>query len=156
MSISSYFDYPSQPDDDSENQLIFLVDWNDEDWDRLLAHMEIQRFRTGDLVIRVTDQDRALYIVAEGRLEVVTSKGRSIAVIEAGSVVGEQVFLDGQFRSANVKALTNGDLLRLSLNAFELFATKEPDLARRFLFDLGRILSLRLRDTTALALKTRW
>jgi CRP-like cAMP-binding protein len=50
-----------------------------------------------------------------------------------------------------VRALTDGELRSLTPEAFEVLAAREPDLARRVLLDLGRILSLRLRATSALA-----
>jgi CRP/FNR family cyclic AMP-dependent transcriptional regulator len=137
---------------DPASALVFLADWDDHDWDKLLAHTEIRRFRAGEMVIRAGESDRTLYIVAEGRLEVLLGDAgvRRIAIIETGSVVGEQVFLDGQPRSASVRALTDVKILRLSVEAFEVFAAHEPQLGLAFLFDLARILSLRLRQTTAL------
>jgi CRP-like cAMP-binding protein len=137
---------------DPASALVFLAAWNDHDWEKLLAHTEILHFRAGEMVIQAGESDRTLYIVAQGRLEVLLgdARVRRIATIETGSVVGEQVFLDGQPRSASVRALTDGKILRLSLEAFEIFAAHEPHLGMAFLFDLARILSLRLRQTTAL------
>jgi len=75
---------------------------------------------------------------------------RRLTTVDAGSVIGEQAFLDGRPRSATIRAVTDCELLRLSFEAFEVLAAREPDLARSILFDLGRILSIRLRRTSAL------
>jgi CRP-like cAMP-binding protein len=72
-----------------------------------------------------------------------------MVVIEQGSVFGEQSFFDGC--PATVRALSDGELRSLTPEAFEVLAAREPDLARMILLDLGRILSLRLRSTSALA-----
>ncbi|MCA1671302.1 MAG: cyclic nucleotide-binding domain-containing protein [Actinobacteria bacterium] len=66
-----------------------------------------------------------------------------------GSVFGELSFFDGRPRSALVRAVTDGQLLRLSFDAFEVLSAKEPVLARSVLLDLGRILAARLRSTQA-------
>ncbi|MFD0575697.1 hypothetical protein [Dactylosporangium darangshiense] len=42
-------------------------------------------------------------------------------------------------------------MLRLSLDRFEVLAGKDPALARRLLFDLARVLALRLADLRRLA-----
>jgi len=50
------------------------------------------------------------------------------------------------FVGSSVRARTDGEIRRLTLPAFEVLAAKEPALARVVLFDLARILSLRLRQ----------
>ena len=66
----------------------------------------------------------------------------------AGSVIGEQSFFDSEPRSANVWAVTDGELLCLTQERFHELAKAEPVLTRDLLFALGRILSLRLRNTS--------
>jgi CRP-like cAMP-binding protein len=66
-----------------------------------------------------------------------------------GSVLGEIAFFDGKPRSASVRALTDTELLRLSADAFEVLSTRHPDVGRKILLDLGRVLALRLRHTEA-------
>ena len=68
--------------------------------------------------------------------------------IEPGAVIGELSFFDGGVRSAGVRAVTDCELFRLSLESFEELAARDPVLARMVLFDLGRILSLRLRHSS--------
>jgi CRP/FNR family cyclic AMP-dependent transcriptional regulator len=145
--VASLFNY-SADDGPAVATERFLGDWPDEAWDRLLEFTEVRRFRQGELVIRAGDRDRSLFIVAEGALAVLGPKGKAIATIEEGSVVGEQVFADGQERSADVRALTAAVLLRIGMTNFESFAASEPELARAFLFDIARVLSMRLRTAT--------
>ena len=135
---------------------MLLPDWDDSHWDKLLAHTDRQFGNAGEVVIGSREADRTLYILIDGQLEVLSPQGHSIASIDARSVIGEQLFLDGLPRSADVVAVTDVALSRLSLTAFDAFAAEEPELGRDFLFDLARILSLRLRDTTELALRFRW
>jgi CRP-like cAMP-binding protein len=155
VDFQSFFDYPGETGADDARQLVFLPNLSPEGWGKLLARTGAQRFRAGDVVVRAGETHPALYIVATGSLEVVgdarRGRERRVAVIEQGSVFGEQSFFDGLPRSATVRALTDGELRSLTRDAFEVLAAREPDLARMILLDLGRILSLRLRATSALA-----
>jgi CRP-like cAMP-binding protein len=61
-------------------------------------------------------------------------------------VIGEQAFLDGKPRSATLRAITDGEMLSVSLEAFQILAAHEPELARDMLLDLARTLSVKLRQ----------
>lgn len=150
MDISSYFAYPNESAPEDSAALLFLDQQSDADWAILLGFMETERFKAGEVVLRVGEQDRSLYVVTAGSLEVLVPQGsqglRRATLIETGSVVGEQSFVDGKARSATVRALSDGELLRLSFESFEVLSARYPALARDMLFDLARILSLRLRQ----------
>lgn len=72
---------------------------------------------------------------------------------EEGAVIGEQAFLEGKPRSANIKVLTDGEMLSLSYHSFESLVVHEPVLARDVLFDLARLLSVKLRQANILIAK---
>ena len=141
---------PSAP---APGDWLLLPGWSDADWNKLLDCARPQPFRASEVVIQRGATDRALYFVVAGSLDVGITQVDGVSIlplakIGAGSVVGEQSFFDGQPRSANVWAVTDGELLRLTQEKFhELFAA-EPTLVRDLLFALGRILSLRLRNTS--------
>ena len=154
MDFTSFFDYPNLDSSERQEEMVFLPDRSEGDWAKLLTFTETRRFRSGEVVIRLGETDRALYLLTEGSLDVlIPYRGdqslRRFATVDAGSVIGEQAFLDGKPRSATVQATTHCELLRLSFDAFEVLAAREPELARAILFDLGRILSIRLRRTSA-------
>jgi CRP-like cAMP-binding protein len=132
---------------------LHLPDWREAEWRALLAETSPRPFKGSEVVIQHGVPDRSLYFVAAGTLEVGVTyiDGLSmspIARIGAGSVIGEQSFFDSQPRSANVWAVSDGELLCLTPEKFEHFAKVQPALASDLLFALGRILSLRLRNTT--------
>jgi len=152
VDLSSFFEYPNLALCESAGDLVFLADSSEEDWQKLLAHTDVRRFRAGEEVIRAGDTDRALYIVTKGVLEVFLplagGASRRFKSIEAPSVIGELSFVDGGPRSTTLRAVSDGELLRLSLESFDVLAAREPELARAVLFDVARILSQRLRTTT--------
>jgi CRP/FNR family cyclic AMP-dependent transcriptional regulator len=146
--FSSYFAYPGT--EAARDDFVFLPDRSKEDWERLVDHSEVLLFRTGDLVIRAGEKDRALYIVVEGTLEILLHDERGAehryGVIDPRSVTGEMAFLDGRPRAATIRALTDGELLRISFESYEALAARYPELGRAILLDLGRILAARLRQ----------
>lgn len=155
MNPSPYAGYSSPTWNNYADDLVFLPDLNEGDWGKVLAYMDTRPFRRGETIIAINEVDRSLYLVTEGSLEVLIPSNngmgmRSISNIEAGSVIGEQAFLDGKPRSAMIRATSDGEVLRLTMPAFQALATRETVLAQAILFDLGRILSVRLRQTNAL------
>lgn len=145
----SFFDYPNEPPASSGNEGVLLADASDEEWATLLAHTRNRRFSPGDAIVTAGASDQSLYLVLEGQLDVLAERGRRgyrrIASVGAGSVIGELSFFDGGGRSALVRAVTPAVLAEMSRSEFDALAAASPDLARRLLFDLGRILAQRLR-----------
>lgn len=135
-------------------EVMLLPKWDAGKWHALFAHASSHAYKAGDLVIHRGHKDRQLYFLVSGALEITLSSGDNmdwglVAKIKPGSVIGEQSFFDSKPRSADVRAVEDSELLSLSVDAFQSFAEREPVLARDVLFALGRILSTRLRNTTA-------
>jgi CRP/FNR family transcriptional regulator, cyclic AMP receptor protein len=145
----SFFDYPNQSPATAGNVDMLLADATDEEWATLLEHTRYRRFDPGEVIMTAGVRDQSLYLVLEGVLEVMAPHGRRryrrIASVGAGSVIGELSFFDGGARSAMVRAATQAVLAELSRAGFDALAVASPVLARRLLFDLGRILAQRLR-----------
>lgn len=135
MDTSSFFNYPTLGGPAPAR--------GEPQWDAVLAHAQTRRFRRSEIVIAAGEADRSLYVLTDGRLEVVEGSPR--APIAAPAVVGEAAFFDGRPRAVGLRALTDGEILRLGYDAFEALAARDPLVARAFLIDLGRILSERLR-----------
>ena len=135
------------------DDLVHLPRWGEAEWRKLFAHTQPQQARASEFVIQRGAEDRSLCFVAAGALEVGTTyvDGMSLstlAKIVAGSVVGEQSFFDGMPRSANVWVMNDATLLKLPFDQYEAFAREEPELTMDLVFALGRVLSVRLRNTT--------
>lgn len=138
MDTTGFFQYPS------ESALPgglpgFLDQSGEDDWATLLDHTDTRLFRPGEVVLAAGEPDRALYLLVDGWLKAPSG------VIHPITTVGEAAFLDGRPRAVTVRALTDGELLRLSYDAFEALAARDPGLGREILLDVGRILSARLR-----------
>ena len=137
----------------SGSDTLVLPDWRIDDWRKLLAGTTVRPFRTSDVVIQRGAQERVLYFIASGTLEVGVTMFDGVSICQLArigpvSVIGEQSFFDSQPRSANVWASTDGILLRWDYEAFKRFGAQEPQLARDVIFAVARVLSTRLRMTT--------
>jgi SulP family sulfate permease len=110
-------------------------------------------FGKGEVVIRQGDEDRSLFIVAQGTTTVrVTVEGTSrqirLVSYSRGTVFGEMALLDRQPRSATVTADEEVVCYALSEDAFNALVKEHPRLAVQLLANLARELSIRLRHAT--------
>jgi CRP-like cAMP-binding protein len=157
--VAAFFDYgagrprsagvSAGPPDGPEQELVLLADLGPADWERLVSMMTRRRYGAGDVVIAAGERDQSLAVVASGAVEVLVGEGRRARRVRAqgpGSVLGEVAFFDGRPRSATVRAVEPSEVLTLDAEAFEILAARHPDLGRRLLLDLGRILAVRLRQ----------
>lgn len=152
------FDYPVHSEAASTagstpSAFTFLEGLSPESWKKILAHAEIIHLNVGDVIIEDGAQDDSFYILSAGEVEAVVVKGRKevvVARIPQGSVFGEIAFFAGAPRSATIRAKTSGTAVRITRENFDRLTSWEPALARAILFDLGKILALRLRWTTQL------
>lgn len=139
MDTTGFFHYPTEGGVDLPQGLPgFLAQRGEDDWSSLLAHTDTRLFRPGELVLKAGERDRALYLLVDGWLKAPSG------VIHPITTVGEAAFLDGRPRAVSVRALTDGEVLRLSYDAFEALAARDASLGREILLDIGRILSARL------------
>lgn len=88
-----------------------------------------------------------MYLLATGRLDVFKTDAAGIEVplgrVLPGEVVGEMALLDGESRSATVRAARDATLLRISRAATEELSKRSP----AALLALCRLLATRLRRT---------
>jgi CRP-like cAMP-binding protein len=155
----SFFQPPEHRDEPRHDEWVFLAQGTPEDWEKLVSYTEHMRFNKDETVIRNGETDRALYFVTAGRLDLMVPQPsgaeRLVRTISAPAVVGEMGFIEDRPRSMTIKGMTDGELLRLDYSAFERLATDHPLIAQNLLFELARVLSLRLRWATQ-ALACGW
>lgn len=125
-----------------------LKNLSEAEWADVLRFAERQFVSRGVRILTAGEEDRSLYIVVKGTVDVVVDAPmgpKVLATIGEGSVFGEMAFFDGKPRSAHVDARDDVEILGLALDRFEQLAAWRPRLAQQLLLDLGRVLSLRLR-----------
>lgn len=105
--------------------------------------------KEGDWVFQEGTLGTEMYIVQEGRVEIVSSVGeeeRQLSILEKGDFFGEMALLEGLPRAAGVRALTPVKLLEINGATFSQMLRENPEIAVRMM----RKLSRRLRETDAL------
>lgn len=103
---------------------------------RLRARLVPQRLAAGATLFGQGEPSDALYLVRSGRLSAHVRQGEQdvlVRVTLAGGTVGEMGLLRGLPRTASVRADTDADLLRLSLDDWEALQHDEPALAAALL-----------------------
>jgi CRP/FNR family transcriptional regulator, cyclic AMP receptor protein len=126
--------------------LLFLPQATASDWATVFTYAEVRRIGAGLALVQAGEDDRALYLLTEGSVGVRLPRDEGhFKTIDAPSVLGELAFFDGRPRSATLDAVTDVEVVRLDMQAFERLSAAHPQLGHTMLVDLGRILALRLR-----------
>jgi CRP-like cAMP-binding protein len=105
--------------------------------------------KEGENLIVKGDPSVDLYIVTSGSFKVYDDTlGEDFvhAILDRGAIFGEMSFIDNTPRSASVKAISDGTLLRMGRKEFNNLLASYPDTAMLFIFTLARVITRRLRD----------
>ena len=106
------------------------------------------KIKTGDYLLREGDVSDELYFLNEGTMAVFKRKAdkeNQIGTIYSGELVGEMSFLDGEPRSASVKALSDCHLTVIPRDKLEKYISRQPSWYRA----LVKTLVERLRKANA-------
>jgi CRP-like cAMP-binding protein len=127
----------------------FRARLNIDQWRAVSPYLTRHEIRAGDLLIKQGDTDRTMYFLGQGSLQVFVTGGppgsNRIAILRAGSVVGEPgLFGDGP-RMANVEAMTPCAVWALRGPRLEELAQRSPALALELLRAAGGVMSVRMR-----------
>lgn len=104
----------------------------------------------GRTIFEMGHEERALYILLDGTVEVDVASPRAgerqIAQLEKGSVFGESSFFHASPHSATVRALTDARLLRLDREQFNALLQKDNIAALRVAANAAKILAAKLQE----------
>jgi CRP-like cAMP-binding protein len=107
-----------------------------------LVTEELHR-EAGQVIIREGETGTSLYLLVDGRVEVVKGE-RPVAELSEREVFGEMALLDPGPRSATVRALTDVTLLGLKGEDFSDIMAERSEIARGII----QVLTRRLRAAT--------
>lgn len=109
-------------------------------------------------IIKAGAKASSLFILVSGEARIsVRPEGKEelLKVIESGHFVGEVALFDGGTRSADVIANTDCLVLRITREDLNKIISENPAVATPFLFNLGKFLAARLRETNERFLKAK-
>jgi uncharacterized membrane protein len=121
-----------------------------DDLAELARHLIEKRYRAGEVVFDQGDAGDAMFIVAEGQLNIYlpgeASRRVSLKDIGRGEFFGELALFDDQPRSASVLATTDVALLALDRATLAAYLERRP----RAAMAIFKMMAARLRQTNAL------
>jgi CRP-like cAMP-binding protein len=109
----------------------------------------LAEFADGEYIFREGDLGTEMYIIAEGKVEILNQmngKEVVIAVLEKGDFFGEMSILEDMPRAASARALSATKLVQINGSTFDQMLRDNPEVAVRVM----RKLSRRLRETDEL------
>ena len=116
---------------------------------RLLSQANWFGLPGGTLLPRDGENDRALFLVVTGTLGVFVEGAKServmVAQVSAGETVGEMSLISGDASSAQIVALRDTELLRISREGFQTLMARHPHVVLNLMRILVRRLQLSAR-----------
>jgi zinc transporter ZupT len=98
--------------------------------EQILPCIRDHQLTAGEVLFKAGDPGDALYIVARGKVEVLTDGSRgAIAVLGGGHAFGEMSLLSGGPRTATIRAAEDTDLLKILKEDFDHLVATDRQLA---------------------------
>jgi CRP-like cAMP-binding protein len=117
-------------------------------WRTLASYLTRHELRAGDLLIQQGDRERTMYFLEEGSLQVFvnrTSPGtHRIAILRAGSIVGEPSLFGDVPRMANVEAMGACRVWAFRGPRMEELSVRQPALMLELMRGCGNVLAMRM------------
>ena len=111
----------------------------------LLGRETSHRLKAGDTLFQIGDAGDGCYRLDKGMLKICLTSSqdeeRILAVLAAGSIVGDLAMIDALPRSASVVAVTDCELRFVSRSAFEDLVRQHPEIHRYLVEGVNRALA---------------
>jgi len=118
---------------------------------RFVQFGELVRVRQGHVILKRNDPGDSVFFVLSGSVRVriiIGLEDKNLGRVPAGECFGEVAMLTGAPRSADVVAEVDVRLLRMTMEAFHLLMSDEPQLASPILLGMAQMLASRLAGRT--------
>lgn len=129
----------------------FRPRFSQDQWRILGAYLIRRELKSGEVLIYQGDEDRTMYFLEQGTLQVyvrgTATQSAKIALLRAGSVVGEPALFGDTARMAQVDAISPSIVWALSRVRNEELLASHPDIAYELLRAAGAVMAERLRGT---------
>lgn len=116
----------------------------------LTKYLHQRYYKKSEVIFNEGDRGQGLYIIIEGKVEVYKSQGskkRLMARLKNGDFFGEFALLDKLPRSATAQAVSNSKVIGFFNSDLLQIVQSRPRIGNILLYNLGYILSLRVRVT---------
>ncbi|RID97934.1 Crp/Fnr family transcriptional regulator [Simplicispira hankyongi] len=120
---------------------------NTADWNLLSAYIQPMTLAAGQTLFMQGASERTLYFVESGSLSVHYEDEKErlrLAIVTAGSVVGEGAFFSHRPRSATVQATAPCKLWSLTAMRFTELSNRQPAIALHLAMAVGAVIAKRM------------
>ncbi|QTA88458.1 DUF4388 domain-containing protein [Desulfonema magnum] len=112
----------------------------------IVSFLRLDRFAKGKIILKRGEPGKKLFIIIDGKVEVLGEGGVRIATLGKGEIFGEMSLLSGDPVTATVKAVASAKVLYLNGAYFRKILKRFPPLQ----IHLARLLARRLAKTNAI------
>jgi len=110
----------------------------------MLAMMTPTTLQPGQLLFSQGEPGEAMYVITMGRVDVIRDN-RKLVTLGTGTIVGELAVLDGEIRSASIRAERLTRVMGISRDELKVLETKDARFGIMLYRNLSQILTKRLR-----------
>lgn len=118
---------------------------------QLTKIIEVKEYATDEVLFHEGEIGDSWYALYRGQVDVIKDEGsdeKEIYPLGTGTCFGEIALLDGQPRSATIKAIEDSIVFRITRTAFEKLLVEGDPVAYKLLHHMAISLAHRLRSTT--------
>ena len=116
----------------------FALTFSVQQWETLVGYLQPIDTSIGDVLIEQGTPDRSVFFIESSKEQM------KLAVLTAGSVVGEGSFFSRLPHSANVVVTGAGRVWRLTAIRFAEMSNRQPNLALEISMALGAVIAKRM------------
>jgi CRP/FNR family transcriptional regulator, cyclic AMP receptor protein len=124
-----------------------------EHWRTVAPYLAQGELRPGEMLVRQGELDRTMYLLGAGSLQTYSIQpdpgAQKIALLRAGSAVGEMALFNDGPRTAHVEAMTPCTVWALRNARLDELTQRQPALAAEWLRAAGAVMAVRWRRTMA-------
>jgi CRP/FNR family transcriptional regulator, cyclic AMP receptor protein len=138
------------PEPDFLRNVTLFVEFDADELEHLARSLHRSHFNVGDLILEEGNANRALHIVRSGRLRVsrqVDEREVALCDLGEGQTFGELSIIEDGVASASLRAITETDVLSISMNDLADFLRQKPAAAAKFWREIAIDLRRRLLQT---------
>jgi CRP/FNR family cyclic AMP-dependent transcriptional regulator len=130
-----------------------FADFDASDVGQLAAYVELYRAPAGETIIREGDAGDFMLLITHGEVDILKQgrhgQAQRMAVVGAGTTIGEMSMIDGEPRFATCVAVEPTSFAVLTRERMKSIVEDEPRLGAKILVKTAALLSARLRQTSA-------
>lgn len=127
-----------------------FIEFEPEELEHLSRALHASRFGPGDAILEEGKANRALHIVRSGRIRVsrqVQDREVTLCDLTSGQTFGELSIIEDGVASATLRAVTDTEVLSVSMNDLAAFLREKPNAAAKFWREIAVDLRRRLLQT---------